>query len=540
MNLRREREHRWIFQKNVSSSTIIKAFVRVLNEERANVDYGGIQQALRDQNIYRGRDSNGSLSTMGVRFSQMCFYMFGYRAKDTKKHKTFVPSPMTLVTLKEKEKCDKKINEIRDEQGKTDEKKEKEILEVENERDRRLQRCSLVNLYSMQFPHPYSRTPEDFKIYIGRLIVKLLLDERIEKRLYIDEMIWFLPFIETIDDHTYEELIKDICDYRKLTYEQKLEKFESVRNFNDVFANVTHEINYYFLKIFKGFNVFEIKKDDSHNGGKIFKFRHGNEDTYRTDAYDSRKTVSGYVTLNENLINDAIKLNENFSAFSKPTTMETEDIYSREDWLTAIYDTEPLSYLNCIEESVSNETEVYNVIQTMIHASKYGSHDGSEFENSLKPFLELFGEMINVEIIGGAGNTDLLCALNDNNEHIYKMNVEAKTRNNGLEQINSQRLENHMRMNHSAFCVVIAPRFARGVSGDIRGHRIVTIRAEDFGTYCYKECLNKESGLADFEPIHEIIEQNYGTDITDLVRELTASRYGLSLPNTKEANVKHL
>ena len=281
--------------------------------------------------------------------------------------------------------------------------------------------------------------------------------------------------------------------------------------------------------VFKDFNVFEIKKDADHNDGKIFSFRHGSTPTYRTDAYDSRKTVSGYVTLNENIINDAIKLNENFSAFSKPTTMGTEDIYSQEDWLTAIYDTEPLSYLNCIEECATKETEAYNTIYTMIHASRYGSHDGSEFERSLKPFLELFREMLNVEIIGGAGNTDLLCAVNDDNENIYKMNVEAKTRNYGLEQINSQRLENHMALNHSAFCVVIAPKFARGVAGDIRGHRIVTIRAEDFGTYCLKECLNKASGLADFEPIHEIIEKNYGTDITEKVRELTVSRYGLLL-----------
>ena len=31
------------------------------------------------------------------------------------------------------------------------------------------------------------------------IVFRVEVDERIEKRLYIDEIIWFLPFIETID-----------------------------------------------------------------------------------------------------------------------------------------------------------------------------------------------------------------------------------------------------------------------------------------------------------------------------------------------------
>ena len=50
----------------------------------------------------------------------------------------------------------------------------------------------LVNLFSIQYPHPYSKTPYNFKIYAGRLILKLLT-MRIENKLYIDEFIWFLP-----------------------------------------------------------------------------------------------------------------------------------------------------------------------------------------------------------------------------------------------------------------------------------------------------------------------------------------------------------
>ena len=36
------------------------------------------------------------------------------------------------------------------------------------------------------------------------------------------------------------------------------------------FANTTHEVNYYFLRIFRGFGVLRIVPDSNHNGGKVF------------------------------------------------------------------------------------------------------------------------------------------------------------------------------------------------------------------------------------------------------------------------------
>ncbi len=491
INLDRRKNHKWIFQKNVSSDDIIKSYLDVLNDERTDINYASVQQELRNRNIYRGRSCAGSLSTMSVRFSQMCFYMFGYKVNNT-----FVPSPMTSNLLDEE--CD--------------------IPKESN---------SLINLYSMQFPHPYSRTNPDFKIYVGRLIVKLLLDDRIDNKLYIDEMIWFLPFIETIDEHIYDELIDSIIEYRNLSYVQKKRLFESIRNYDDVFANTIHEVNYYFLRIFRGFGVLKIVPDASHNGGQVFKFHHGTGNTMRSDAYDSGKSVSGYVVLRDEVLADAIKLNNSFSAFDEPTTMQTEGINSKRDWLTSIYDTEPLSYLSCINGAANREKEISDIVQKMVYASKYGSHDGKEFENSLKPFMSLFRETANVEIISGAGNTDLLCAMEDENEEIYKMNVDAKTRRVGLEEINARRLENHLQRHGSKFCIVVAPRFASGIVGDIAGHKIVTVRADDFGSYCYKECKNNRDGFADFESIHQIIENNYGTDITEMIRDLTTSRYGI-------------
>ncbi len=492
IELDRRKKHKWILQKNISSNKIIQSYLDVLSNN-SEIDYASVQQQLRENNIYKGRSCQGSLGTMGVRFSQMCFYMFGYKVNNV-----FVPSPMTENLLNPNSTFSNESN-------------------------------SLINLFSMQFPHPNSETPSNFKIYMGRLIIKLLLDERIQKRLYIDEIIWFLPFLETITLDKYNELIESILEYRQFGYQEKLELFRGIRNYDDVFSNTTHEINNYFLRIFQGFGVLDIVKEETHNDGHLFRFIQGDSKTPRTDAYASRKKVSGYVKLTDAVLNDAIKLNDSFSAFDEPTTMETIGINSNRDWLTALYETEPLSYLNCINNSFNRVKEISDCINTMVHASKYGSRDGSEFEHSLKPVIELFRETCNVEIIAGAGNTDLLCAMEDENEDIYKMNVDAKTRKAGLEEINARRLEAHLAKHGSRFCIVVAPRFASGVSDDIKGHKIVTIKAEDLGAYCYKECTNSKDGFADFESVHKIIQSNMGIDITDLVRDLTASRYGISI-----------
>ena len=57
----------------------------------------------------------------------------------------------------------------------------------------------------------------------------------------------------------------------------------------------------------------------------------------------------------------------------------------------------------------------------MVSAARYGSRDGKDFENTLKPFMYLFREVRNVENIGGSGDTDLLCAIEGDGD-IYKIN----------------------------------------------------------------------------------------------------------------------
>jgi hypothetical protein len=485
IKLNRSKENKWIMQKNISSSDLLEAFVSGMQKQNNIVDADYLTNYLRNQNVYHGRSEEGSSNTMGVRLSQACFYMFGY-----KKDENFYPSPMTDLYLNQSEPKEK---------------------------------ISLVNLFSMQFPSPYSETPSNFNVYVGRLILKLLREPKLDKKLYVDEMVYFLPFIETINHNIYNELIDSILEFRSLSFEQKELLFTSERDYNELFANCMHEINYYFLRIFSGFGCLEIVSDPFHNDGKLFSFRHGNGNTFRTDAYGSRKSNSGYVQINPDLISTVDKLLNTYDAFDKPITQA--DSLSKNDWIRDLYEFEPLKYISIVMPETENKSDVIDVIKDMVYQSKYGSRDGKTFEQSLKPVFELFRENRNVEIISGSGDTDLLCVMDDENDDLYKVNVDAKTSHHQTPSINPVRITNHIKINNSKYCIIVSPKFSRGVRTDIQGYKIVTIEAETLANYCLKECINSNDGLADYIELNSYIESNLGTDITRGINFFIEQKY---------------
>ena len=495
IHLIRSKESKWIMQKNVSSSEIIKATIDVLNDQN-EVNHNETLNTLYEKGVYKGRNTKGVVNTMGVRFSQVCFYMFGYKINQGKT-KYFIPSPMTINILNPNEKISSEEN-------------------------------ALVNLYSMQYPNPYSKTDDKFQIYIGRFLVKLLLDERIKNKLYLDEFIWFIPFINKINQDIYEDLIDSILEYRSYSFDEKKKLFENIDNYNDVFSNTAHEMIYYFLRIFERFGVFNVVEDKIHNSGKIFSFIHGNNTAIRTTAYKSRTNHSGYITLSNKVLASAQKLNQKFAFDEKPTTMKSDGIFSERDWLVAIYESEPVAYLNCISNYQANQ-EAMDIISNMTYMSKYGNRDGKDFENALEDFMWLFREIRDVEVLSGAGKTDLLCVVEHNLQKFFKINVDAKTRKNSLEAVNSSRIKNHIKKHGSDYCLIVAPRISKGVKGDIQNTPIVVVKAEDLGSYCYKECIASNDGKANFSILDKIIRENQGKDITDLLRKNNELTIGIQL-----------
>lgn len=487
LQLVRSKDEKWILQKNISSKELFLSFIKALKNIGNYKLNGSIKINLKRMGLYKGRSKEGSNSTMGVRFSELCFYMFGY-----KKNNQFIPSATS------------------------------QLYDKPNVNNALL---SLISFFSLQYPSPYSNTSSVFNIYIGRLIVKLLLEERIQKRLYIDEIIWFLPFVRRIDEMSYELLINDIITYRTLSYEEKRIKFIKIKNYEDVFANAIHEINYYFLRIFNEFEVLDLVPDKNHNGSKLFKFKHGNTSTFRSDAIKSGAKYSGYVRLNKMICSGAEILSNKYSAFDIP--LNQGDYDCKEDWIRDLYEFQMLKYIDDIINNKDFIKDISSVVQTMVYESRYGTNDGKSFEFSLKPVFELFRENRNVEIISGSGDTDLLCLMLYNNDtsNKYKVNVDAKKTKKRLNIISTTRINHHLEMNKSKYCIVVSPKFSKGAKLDIRNNNIVTIEAETLANYCLKECLASCDGKANYQQINDVIENNLGCDITENINDIIVSNY---------------
>lgn len=486
IELVRAKEHRWIFQKNISD---VKQMFEFLDAAKSYGGYANSDWMLRElksRGVYRGRSSNGSTNTFGVRRSEMKFYMFGYSYPESPKA-TFYQTAMT-----------------------------KSIFE--NNSKENIARMSLVNLFSMQFPHPFSDTPSCFKVHIGRLILKLLTEDKLNKRLYIDEFCYFLPFIESINENSYRELIDSIIKFRRLNFFQKDRLFKDVDNYNDVFSNTFHECNYYFLRIFNGLGALRIVGDPDYNDGFLHKFIHGNNTATRNDAYKKNGKYGGYFEINPSLYNDAIDLLKIYTPFQPVVTEADENIRSTEDFINELYVNRPLSYLAVLDQFFEHEEEINSVISCMLRESRYGSRDGRSFENALKSLFELFKQAEHVELIGGSGNTDLLCSMRDEDK-IYKINVDAKTSARSTNQLNPARLSEHLRRHGSKYCIVVSSRFAHGVQNDIRNTNIVAVDAETLANYCYCLYNPRESEYIDFSLINELISNNLGTNISHILQK---------------------
>ncbi|GEM_PF-2482510 len=491
IDLKRSKNHRWIFQKNINSSEIITKFIHATQSLNNCARKDIILEMCKRNGSYKGRTSKGSSNTRGVRTSEMKFYMFGYSLFEKKN--SFFFSPRTINRLK-----DNSANN--------------------------LSRMALVNLFSIQYPHPFSKTSSCFRIYVGRLIVKLLLDERISKRLYIDEFCYFLPFLETIDAKQYEELINSIIEFRRLSFAEKETLFNSIPHCDEVFSNVFHEVNYYFVRIFKGFGVFDTIADDEYNEGNLHSFRHGQSNTYRNDAIGPRASVSGYIQLNCSLIADATKLASKFSCFESVECCQDELM---DDFILDLYQINPIKYLSCLDkDAFGKHDNVNEILGRIVHCSKEGSRDGKEFESSLANVFRLFRQNLDTEIISGAGDTDVLCERRDDQSaQIYFINVDAKTAHHSTSSLNKVRLEGHLAKHNSRYCIVVSSKFASGVQKDIAQSNIVAINASALANYCLNEFNRSSDGSIDYRLLSTVINCNLGKNITGILNDIMNEYY---------------
>ena len=478
MTLRIDRK-KWIlyrhttdFEKLVVLAEILKSFTKtgISKEDKTNLNL-----KLKELGLYNERNPELPLDAINHKINQLSYYMFGYQAKVDGQDR-FLFSPLGNLFLKHIE----------------DKEKTAKIF--------------LAMLWAVQYQHPHSGTDNEFQIYPFRLIYKLLTEPKLSNKLYAFEVAYSVVFVKEISSKSYDELVNELLELRKLSDEELAQKFQEDRH---AFVNSAYEWDYYVSTLFESAGVLNKSA-----GVVICKLQHGNTNTFR-------KITRNEVSIPENLRPLIQQLENEYSFLEKPLLLNDPERL-KIDVIKEIYSFYPKSLLIEIGELVDDiKYELLNLPKLIEQYAN--NNDGAEaylFEDALTDGFNMFYN-VEAEKVGGAGNTDLECLYLTKKK---KFAVDAKSTKNKLSGINAGRLEGHREKIGGAYTIVVTPRFVPAVLQDIRTSPIVIIRATTFSEYLYN-CIDNDLREIDYEDFDNIIVNNLGKDISKNISDLTISRF---------------
>ena len=478
MTLRIDRK-KWIlyrhttdFDKLVVLAEILKSFTKtgISKEDKTNLNL-----KLKELGLYNERNPELPLDAINHKINQLSYYMFGYQAKVDGQDR-FLFSPLGNLFLKHIE----------------DKEKTAKIF--------------LAMLWAVQYQHPHSGTDNEFQLYPFRLIYKLLTEPKLSNKLYAFEVAYSVVFVKEISFKSYDELVNELLELRKLSDEELAQKFQEDRH---AFVNSAYEWDYYVSTLFESAGVLNKSA-----GVVICKLQHGNTNTFR-------KITRNEVSIPENLRPLIQQLENEYSFLEKPLLLNDPERL-KIDVIKEIYSFYPKSLLIEIGELVDDiKYELLNLPKLIEQYAN--NNDGAEaylFEDALTDGFNMFYN-VEAEKVGGAGNTDLECLYLTKKK---KFAVDAKSTKNKLSGINAGRLEGHREKIGGAYTIVVTPRFVPAVLQDIRTSPIVIIRATTFSEYLYN-CIDNDLREIDYEDFDNIIVNNLGKDISKNISDLTISRF---------------
>jgi hypothetical protein len=452
-----------VFLKSYSKTTISK-------EEKARLNL-----KLREVGLYSERNPDLPLDAINHKINQLSYYMFGYQAKIEGEDR-FLYSPLGNLFLKYIDDKQKSAN------------------------------IFLTMLWAVQYQHPHSGTDGEFQLYPFRLIFKLLSENRLSNKLFAFEVAYSIVFIKEINSKTYESLVSELLELRKLSDEELAKLFQGNSH---AYVNSAYEWDYYVTTLFNGAGV--INKTD---GRVICKLQHGTTKTFR-------KITRNEVTISDNVLSLVSKLENQYSFLAKPLLLNDPERL-KIDVVKEIYSFFPRVLLEEIGEAVNDlKLELLNLPNLIEQYSN--NTDGEEaylFEDALVDGFNMFYN-VDAKKIGGAGNTDLECLYLTKKK---KFAVDAKSTKNKLSGINSGRLEGHREKIGGVYSIVVTPRYVPAVLQDIRNSPIVIIRASTFSEYLYN-CIENDVREIDYEDFDNIIVNNMGKDISKNISDLTIARF---------------
>lgn len=422
-------------------------------------------------------------------------------------------------------------------------------------RDRnKLKKILLTSIYFLQYPGHKHNTAPDLVIYPWRLFLYLLNNEKLDNFLYADEVIYFLPFIQNIQEIDYEELVESILEYRQFDKNTKKELFEKEVNIGrqsniNVFlesgldinnakkrasemkwADLTHTITYYLFGLLTQAGILDLEETEHK-----FSFKH-----YLPRAkMKTNRHLGGKYSLNNDLMDYFHKLSQihplTENVIRKDNMLETDFTFKL---LTNI----PEILLDEIEEK-SKEFEIFTALTKAVHVQEFkidevnniidnmeelsstsrNMNDYTSFEDRIAEVMNLF-ENIDAQRLGGPGRTDVEC-LDSNYDD--KFNIDGKTRRNTLGDLNPRVLEKHMKLNGALFTLVVTTAYTDSVLEYIDSSKISIVTTQIFAEVIRKHV--KHNDLKDFENIRNLIEQNLGREVSSILHDYLFSKFGTTM-----------
>ena len=474
---------KWILYKHTSDFLMIKEVaLDVKNKCIADVSEqakSAMQQRLELLNLYKARSTKWKpLDAINHRINTLEYWMFGYEH-----NKKFIFSPLGNLFVKY----------INDEE--------------------KLAKIFIAMLFSLQFQHPASGTDKSFQLYPFRLIFKLLLDNRLEGKIYNSEFVYYLPFIECISNESYEKLIADIIEFRKINKNELEDIFSSNEH---LYVNVIYEWQYYTQKLLQSIGILDIE-----SGDKVVKLYHPQKK--KTKSKPTARTLNdGFVKINDDYKSFIESMLQEYSAFDLPIRLDDSERLTI-DSIKEIYSFYPKLLLSEIGEIDIFYSDLLNLTKLI---ESYANNENNETAGLFEDVLEKgFNMFFNVEAkrLGGASRTDIECFYLTKKK---KFAVESKSTSNKLTLVNAGRLRKHREDIGGEYTIVITPRYVPAVKEDIKDTPNVILLASTFSEYLYNHIYHKIREI-DFSDFDDVIVENLGKDISQNISDITLKKFAV-------------
>ena len=476
--------NKWILYKHTCNYEMVKAVaLDVKNScktDISDVERYRMQDRLAALDLYKTRNpSDRPLDSINHRINTLEFWMFGYENKINGENK-FIFSPLGNLFLKH----------ISDES--------------------KLKKIFTAMLFAIQFQHPANGTRPEFQLYPFRLILQLLLDERLGGRLYNNEVEYLVVFQKEVTPASYEKLVNDILDLRKLSTVEMAVRFKADEH---TYVKSVYEWEYYTQTLLEQVGII-----NRFEGELICKLYHPTK-TNSQSLPTGRKATLGYITINSEVKPFVEKMIKEYSCFEKTISLSDPERLTI-DCVKEVYSFYPQLLLNEIGES----DELSKLLELPKLIEEYSNNPENDTAYLFEDVLtEGFNMFYNVEAHkrGGAAHTDIECLYISKRK---KFAVESKSTANKLLGINAGRLREHREEIGGEYTIVVTSRYVPATKRDIKGTPIVIVLASTFAEYLYNHIFHEIREI-DYKDFDDIIINNLGTDISQQISDLTLNKF---------------